>query len=672
MAKVDPRAELAAKLATILRDLRDRGDSYPPTAGKLRELSDPAISDEEFFKALSHESLVIAAKKDLSSPVALAEDAPQLAASDALLNYALGRLASAEKPMHALAKIASRVEKTLQPAFESALNERLSSNNLPAGVGRLDVKEVPHLYLTQFPPPAPKTSPVRELLEQMAAALRARRERGESVVALSELHHAETEPGLVKKALRDESFASNAVVVPVSKTVTLLGSPDAREALFESDRLLTALLEANTSPKKPLITPDNLAAALPEEHRPAFTQALQKRMQSEPPAAGVLKRTEDEQVVLCLERHLPATLLLGEKVVTGLQRRRTAGQDYPVSLKKLVDSDAPGTTPELIEQLVNDKSFRGKVILAVPGRADSPVALPGDEERLASSPLVLTHAVGLLSTPEQPLHPLKKIIAKIAEPMRSLFEQAMTKHVAEKTLPAALAAHDVGGQVHLRRADYPLPPPADEALANRLLTTLKQNQRTGVYPVSVRELMARIAPEATDKLTKAALAHNVFRSSVIVARPGDLDAPAALREDCAKLAADPRLLEYALTKAHTPDNMAIPIPDLCKSLAEDLRPDFTIAVNQVLADASLPATVGCLLIKKKPYLFLKSDLAPRPIIVPAAAVEEPTTEEPDEVPARDTFAGEMTRLEEGREAREEKPSAPAEQGDLFATTTKDK
>src|SRR5262249_38187819 len=100
--------------------------------------------------------VVLAAKKDPAAPVALAEDAALLARSPLLLEYALARLCSAEKPLHPVARVAGQVEKGLREPFTASLEERLAGSALPPGVGQRVVKGKPHFYLERFPPPAPK------------------------------------------------------------------------------------------------------------------------------------------------------------------------------------------------------------------------------------------------------------------------------------------------------------------------------------------------------------------------------------------------------------------------------------------------------------------------------------------------------------------------------------
>src|SRR5205807_2239991 len=79
------------------------------------------------------------------------------------------------------------------------------------------------------------------------------------------------------------------------------------------------------------------------------------------------------------------------------------------------------------------------------------------------------------------------------------------------------------------------------------------------------------------------------------------------------------------------DNQAVPLADLGKKLAQDLRPVFLTALEQKLADRSLPGGVAALVIKKKPHLFLLDDLTARPR--PAAPPEAETKAEPPTRPA---------------------------------------
>ncbi len=628
MAKVDVNAERAARLVEALKGQRDQGTDYPLTAARLRERVEPTLSDDDLFKALGHKSqadnLVVAAKKDLASPIALAEDAAKLAGSDLLLEYALGKLATADKPLHPVARVVGKVDKRLQPAFEAALTERLSTGQLPPGVGRREVKGQVQLYLEKFPPPpppAPKKSATAVLAEQLLANLNARRQQGETVVALAELAGADVKPALVKKATEEEPFRSQAVVVPVGKTLTLAAPADQRDALLGNDALLRALLEARTSAKNPFATLAELAGGLPEEYREAFTAAWGGRLEANTLPAGVLLHDG----ALSLASFFPWLRVLADRAVASLERRRLAGTGYPTTLQTLLQADVPGTSDDLVAKLAADRDFRSRVVLAVPGEPRAPLALPGDEELLASSPLLIEYAVRLVSTPEQPLHPVNKVAGALDRPLRKPFEQAVARLAGSGEVPAGVAVHEVKGKLHLRRADLPLPPPPEERLAGKLLSALRAARAAGTdYPLSLAQLIERADPAAPERLVKQALAQGAFTGHALTALPGRRDSLVALSEDRDRLAADVRLLEQTLAGARSADNQAVAAADLGKKLAPDLRATFTAAVQDRVSGHTLPAGIGCLVLRKKPHLFLLADLDVRlpEKATPAEEVEE--------------------------------------------------
>src|SRR4051794_13438555 len=129
--------ERGARLVEALRARRESGAGYPTTVRRLREQAEPEGSDEDALKALAAkpaaEQVVLAARKDPEAPVALAEDAELLAASPLLAEYALGKVCSAEKPLHPVAKVAGKVDRGLQGAFAAALEGQAAGNNPPPG-----------------------------------------------------------------------------------------------------------------------------------------------------------------------------------------------------------------------------------------------------------------------------------------------------------------------------------------------------------------------------------------------------------------------------------------------------------------------------------------------------------------------------------------------------------
>ena len=73
-------------------------------------------------------------------------------------------------------------------------------------------------------------------------------------------------------------------------------------------------------------------------------------------------------------------------------------------------------------------------------------------------------------------------------------------------------------------------------------------------------------------------------------------------------------LDLVLAGTRTQDKQAVPLPDLGKKLAERLRPLFTESLEQRWSAGTLPPTVGALVIKKKPHLFLLADVRMAPAL----------------------------------------------------------
>jgi hypothetical protein len=444
MSNRSAEAERAARLIETLRRQREQGTGYPLTVAALRDLADPQVNDADLLAALAKRpyagQVVLAAKKDLASPIALAEDAGELAKSSLLLEYALGKLASADKPLHAPAKVVGRVDKALRPAFAAAVEERLTSGTLPDAVGRHEVKGKLLLYLKHFPPPpppAPKKSPAVALAEHLLKELIATYQRDEMMVALADLAGPDVKPALLKKAVATDPFHGEAFVVPVSKTLALVSLASQREALLGSDRLLVAVLETKTTAKKLFITLAALAEALSEDQRATFLSAQGRKIETGSLPGAVLVRMEAGQQVLCLRVNLPEKLLLKEQALVGLALRRERG-DYPVSLEELLRTEAPGADRAAVARLAADKSFKSQVVQALPGNPSSPVVLPGDEQRLLSSPVLIEFALSTQSSADNQAVPAAELGKKLAAGLKRPFADALQRRLQEGTLPPSV------------------------------------------------------------------------------------------------------------------------------------------------------------------------------------------------------------------------------------------
>ena len=296
MARVDPVAELAAKLLHALEQQRQSGGDYPLTVARLAALADRQATLEQVAKALAKKPFaakwVVANKKDASSPIALAEDRERLATSPQLVEYALGLLCSADASLHTPTKVAAKVDKSLRPAFKAVLDRQIAANTLPATVGVRMIRGRPQLYLQQFPP----KDPVEELSKKLVDALIQQRERGPNdyptpLPRLIERTGLAVKPTELKQALGREPFCGQAVVAMPSLPDSLVALSADAERLASSPALLhRAVTAARTADNQALTVADLKKKVAPSLQGP-FVASLDRRLSDGtlPDGIGVLR-----------------------------------------------------------------------------------------------------------------------------------------------------------------------------------------------------------------------------------------------------------------------------------------------------------------------------------------------------------------------------------------------
>ncbi len=310
---------------------------------------------------------------------------------------------------------------------------------------------------------------------------------------------------------------------------------------------------------------------------------------------------------------------LALRLLEALRLRREKGATDFLTVSQLAAQLDP--LPSLADAL---KAFKKKPVadqmLAAKADPGSPVALADDAARLADSPLLLEYAVGLLSTPKKPLHPVAKVAAKLDARLREPFAAAVQRRLDANDLPATIAVVRVKDVPHLCLKPY-LPRLAPEVeLAGKLLRALHEHRQRGDYPLTLIRLVRDADPQASAELVQKALAAKAFKPHVLLALPKNPETPLALAEDADRLARWPALVEAVLAQVSTLDNQAWVAGDLAKKLGKNLRTVFAEAV----ASAPLPETVGCVRIKAKSYLFLIREVGVKPSIIPVQAATAPT------------------------------------------------
>ena len=155
---------------------------------------------------------------------------------------------------------------------------------------------------------------------------------------------------------------------------------------------------------------------------------------------------------------------------------------------------------------------------------------------------------------------------------------------------------------------HPLPRPAEEVLAERMIDHLRSRRGQSNYPMTLASLQRESAPDTNASLLKKALASPPFKQAVILGMKAKPNAPVALTQDRETLASSDLLLTEALREARSGSHQAVSVADLKKKVTRELQAPFATSLTQRREEGKLPADIGCILQKKAPVFFFLEDL----------------------------------------------------------------
>jgi hypothetical protein len=492
----------------------------------------------------------------------------------------------------------------------------------------------------------PKPNPLADLAAKLVQILRGRRERGEQQpITIAQLA-AQVEPRAdvqdVLKAFKRKPFAEQLLTVRNDPSSPVALSEDA-ERLAASPAVLDFVLGQMYQPKKELHPLPRVVAKVEKRLQPLFEAVLTQKIAENalPSLAGVLM--VKGKPCLYLKAFPPARkpeIVLAETLLQALHQQQAAGT-YPLPLRQLIARAQAEAAPELAKAVAHN-TFQEHAVIAAKKNPDAPVALAEDIPQLAESATLLEFALGLLSTEKKPLHPVAKVVAKVDARLRESFAAAVQRRLDAGTLPPSVAATRIKDVPHLCLRAY-LPKIAPEVeLAAKLLQTLENQRHSDDYPLPLAQLIQKTEAHANAELVAKALAARNIKAHVLFALPGHPQTPVALSDDVDRLAEWPGLLEVLLANVCTADNQAAGAADLVKKVHKHLRKPFAAALDRKIEEATLPATVGCLYIKAKPYLFLVRTVGAKPGAV--VTTEESKPAPPVDFAAR--FHAAFERLDE--------------------------
>jgi len=279
--KMPVEAILRERLLDGLKALRDE-PGYPPTLARLLQKEAEGTSAALIEKVLADKAfkskVVLAVPDNRESPVALKDDEEKLAGSPVLLELVVHLLSTPEKPLHPLAKIAGKLDKSIREAFAKSVEQRIQEKTLPKTLWAEEVKSKPYLGLERYKPVFP---PEEELARKLVAALRAQRGQDEYPRLLSALLQEanEADQKVVDGALAHKLFRIAAVVVPVpGREGALVALLEDRDLVAGDDRMLEGALKAARTDDDQALELGALKKKVAKEEQGLFGAVIEKEI----------------------------------------------------------------------------------------------------------------------------------------------------------------------------------------------------------------------------------------------------------------------------------------------------------------------------------------------------------------------------------------------------------
>ncbi len=474
----------------------------------------------------------------------------------------------------------------------------------------------------------PKVDAVAELAEKLLSTLQEMRTEPAGYPPTLDRLSARADPSAtaeqVKKALGKKPFAGQMLLASKKHQEAPIALAEDLEVLASSPALLEFALSQLCSAEKPLVPLPRVVGVVEKALRPAFQATLEQQARDNhwPACAG--SQTVKGKPQLFLKRYPPPLsppAELAGRLVEALKKRKAQGTGYPATLDELKQEvepqggdggDGPPHRPPsqapLFKQALSQDLFVRQVLRPVPTRTNAPVTLVEDRDLLAGSDVLLEYLLAGTTTARKPLATVSHLNLHLFRDLQQPFEEAVTRRIAEGRLPASVGL--------LRRDEQPelylvSQAPAPWVLGQKMLLALRNlanSPREGEpnrYPPTLEQLAGGASPQ----LVRKALADKAVKESLVVAIPDAPASPVIRVEDRETLAGSPVLLHRLLQVARTPESQALALADLSRKLDRTLRYTFETTLERQLESNQLPSGVGCVKIRKVPYLFLLEDLA---------------------------------------------------------------
>jgi hypothetical protein len=358
-----------------------------------------------------------------------------------------------------LADLCKGLEKSLRKPVEVFWSQNLTK--LPSGLAAIEKKvgkkTVVSLHDERF------VRPDVTLSQKLLTAFEALRKQGDAVYParledLLKKADVNQDDALLPAALAQPKFAeSTQVVAGKSPDLWLAFRNDAQQSV-NSEGFLKRLVLLACNESSPEVKLSSLAKQLSKELQLRFMEVwrthfdLHRKLAFVEMSPAGTKAKPD--LILRDVRFPRAEKVLAEQLVKFVEAQKVKGESaYPLSWNQLVELAKPSADQATLQKATTLEPFQGRVMLAFPAMAESPLALTEDAAQLAGSAPLLDLVLSLLVTDESQAVPQEKLsAAKGLHPiLKPHFAAAVERFVSSKQMPPGFGALKLNSKWHVFR-----------------------------------------------------------------------------------------------------------------------------------------------------------------------------------------------------------------------------
>ena len=513
----DPLSEIATNLVAALESNREnqkKNSETPFLNWSQLVASQSGVSMDwaaaALQKAPAKSSVIIAIPDDLKSPVGLQSDLEKLAQDGGVLLRIVQHPStgcSELAPVRSLSDLCKSLHKALKKPLEAFWTEHYGKvpSGLTAFAKKAGKKAIVSIHDERF------ARPDVVLCQKLIKSLESLRSAGEAQYPaefkslLAKVDIAADDPLLVAAIAQPQFLEATTIIAGKLPDAWISFRKDAEHGLG-TEGFLKRLLLQQCNEATPEVKLSVLAKQLVKELQPRFME-LWRTHSDMNRSFGFVQfspaGTKSKPDLLLRDARFPrAERLLSAQLVKTLEGQKViGGSAYPLTWNRLVELSGSKADPTLLQKATTVEPFSGRVLVAVPALADSPVALVDDAAELAASAATLDAALSLLVNEENQAVATDKLVAVkgLNLLLKGHFLTAVERFVSTRQWPPGFAALKLSSKWHIfRMKDLSATPIAVSAPEEQKPKSKKgsstQATATTANPVAVAKSVAPVIP----------------------------------------------------------------------------------------------------------------------------------------------------------------------------------